>query len=117
MDTFAAESQPIVYVDTSEVRRGHLDELKATMDDLTEFVEANEPRLLGYHVYFSDDGDRMTAHTGTSRIKVSSPEKDTYTRRSGRATSSLEPARRRYDTRSVGQGLTHRGHTDREGPR
>jgi hypothetical protein len=60
MDTFAAESQPIVYVDTSEVRRGRLDELKAAMDDLTEFVEANEPRLLGYQVYFSDDGDRMT---------------------------------------------------------
>ena len=30
------------------------------MDDLTEFVEANEPRLLAYNVYFSDDGARMT---------------------------------------------------------
>jgi hypothetical protein len=60
MQTFAAESRPIVYVDTSEVRTGRLEELKIAMDDLTEFVEANEPRLLAYNVYFGDDGDRMT---------------------------------------------------------
>jgi len=53
-------SQPIVYVDTSEVRAGRLTELKAAMDDLTQFVEASEPRLLAYNVYFSDDGGRMT---------------------------------------------------------
>jgi hypothetical protein len=53
-------SQPIVYVDTSEVRAGRLEELKAAMDALTQFVEANEPQLLGYNVYFSDDGTRMT---------------------------------------------------------
>jgi hypothetical protein len=53
-------SQPIVYVDTSEVRDGRLQELKAAMEDLTQFVAANEPRLLAYNVYFSDDGARMT---------------------------------------------------------
>ena len=53
-------SDPIVYVDTSEVRSGRLDELKAAMAELTRFVEANEPRLLAYHVYFSDDDARMT---------------------------------------------------------
>jgi len=53
-------SQPIVYIDTSEVRAGRLQELKAAMDDLAKFVEANEPRLLAYNVYFSDDGDRMS---------------------------------------------------------
>ncbi len=52
--------QPIVYVDTSEVRAGRLEELKAAMDDLKMFVEANEPQLLAYNVYFSDDGTRMT---------------------------------------------------------
>ena len=53
-------SQLIVYVDTSEVREGRLEELKAAMADLAEFVEANEPQLLAYHVYFTDDGARMT---------------------------------------------------------
>jgi hypothetical protein len=30
------------------------------MDDLVHFVEVNEPRLLAYNVYFTDDGTRMT---------------------------------------------------------
>ncbi|MFC8799272.1 hypothetical protein ACFT2C_16175 [Promicromonospora sp. NPDC057138] len=60
MQSFVGIAQPIVYVDTSEVRTGRLEELKAAMDDLAEFVEANEPRLLAYNVYFSDDGARMT---------------------------------------------------------
>lgn len=60
MQPVAAEYKPIVYVDTSEVHAGRLEELQAAMDDLTKFVEANEPRLLAYNVYFSDAGDRMT---------------------------------------------------------
>ena len=52
--------ETIVYVDTSDVREGALDELKAGMKELVEFVEANEPRLIAYNVYFSDDGTRMT---------------------------------------------------------
>lgn len=52
--------QPIVYIDTSEVRPGRLEELKAAMTDLALFVQANEPQLLAYHVYFSDDGTRMS---------------------------------------------------------
>ena len=60
MENLAGKSQLIVYVDTSEVRAGRLEELKAAMADLAEFVEANEPRLLAYNVYFSDDGARMT---------------------------------------------------------
>ncbi len=50
----------IVYVDTSEVREGALNDLKAAIDELAAFVEANEPRLISYNVYFSDDGTRMT---------------------------------------------------------
>ena len=37
---------PIVYVDTSDVRAGRLAELRAAMAELTDFVEANESRLL-----------------------------------------------------------------------
>ena len=53
-------SDEIVYVDTSDVREGALEELKAAMKELVSFVEANEPRLIAYNVYFSDDGTRMT---------------------------------------------------------
>ena len=53
-------SQPIAYLDTSEVRPGRLAELKVAMNDLERFVQANEPQLLAYDVYFSDDGTRMS---------------------------------------------------------
>ena len=50
----------IVYVDISEVREGALDELKAGLKNLVDFIEAKEPRLIAYNVYFSADGSRMT---------------------------------------------------------
>ena len=53
-------AQPIIYVDTSEVRPGRFDELKAAMDDLAQFVQTNEPQLLAYNVYFTADGTRMS---------------------------------------------------------
>ncbi|BCW65773.1 hypothetical protein NicSoilB4_05360 [Arthrobacter sp. NicSoilB4] len=50
----------VVYLDTSEVRPGKLGELKVAMADLASFVEANEPRIIAYNVYFSGDGSRMS---------------------------------------------------------
>lgn len=50
----------VVYLDTSDVQPGKLGELKAAMEDLARFVEANEPRAIAYNVYFSDDGTRMS---------------------------------------------------------
>lgn len=50
----------ILYVDVSDVRDGALEELQSAMKRLVEFIEANEPRLIAYNVYFSTDGSRMT---------------------------------------------------------
>jgi hypothetical protein len=53
-------SKALVYVDTSEVREGALEELKGAIEELAEFIEANVPQILAYNVYLSDDGSRMT---------------------------------------------------------
>ena len=53
-------SDAIVYTDTADVREGAAEELKAGMKELVDFVDANEPRLIAYNVYFSDDDTRMT---------------------------------------------------------
>jgi hypothetical protein len=53
-------SSPLIYIDTSDVRDGALEELKKAIRELAEFVDANEPRLIAYNVYFSDDGKQMT---------------------------------------------------------
>lgn len=50
----------VVYLDTSDVRPGKLAELKVAMAELAHFVEANEPRIIAYNVYFSGDGTRMS---------------------------------------------------------
>jgi hypothetical protein len=53
-------SQPLVYIDTSDVREGALQELNGAIGELVEFIEANEPHLIAYNVYLSDDGTQMT---------------------------------------------------------
>jgi len=50
----------ILYVDEADVRKGTLDELKPAIRRLVDFIEANEPRLIAYNVYFNDDESRMT---------------------------------------------------------
>ncbi|MFW6079242.1 MAG: putative quinol monooxygenase [Gemmatimonadota bacterium] len=50
---------PIVYIDTSEIRDGKLDEVKARVKGLAAFVEANNPHILSYGFFFDDDAGRM----------------------------------------------------------
>lgn len=51
------ESKPIIYIDRSEIREGKLEELKAAMKELVELVEVNEPQIIAYNVYFTEDGN------------------------------------------------------------
>ena len=53
-------SQPLVYVDTAQVRPGRVVELRAAISELAEFVEDNEPGLVSYSVYFAEDGEHMS---------------------------------------------------------
>jgi hypothetical protein len=53
-------SDLIMYVDTSDVREGALEELKPAIRELVHFVETHEPQLIAYNVYLSDDGARLT---------------------------------------------------------
>jgi len=52
--------QPLVYVDRSDVREGALEQLKDAIGALADFVEENEPQLISYTVYFSEDSRQMT---------------------------------------------------------
>lgn len=49
----------IVYLDTSVVTPGKLDELKVAVKELAEFVDAAEPRIVAYSVFFTADGTLM----------------------------------------------------------
>ena len=53
-------SEPILYIDSSTIRPGALEQVKSAIQELVAFVEANEPQLISYHFYFDEEGTRMT---------------------------------------------------------
>jgi hypothetical protein len=53
-------SGPIVYIDHSDIREGSLEELKAGVRRLVDFIEAREPQLVAYGFYIDEDAARMT---------------------------------------------------------
>lgn len=64
--------EPLIYIDCSLIREGKLEELKTAMNELVELVKANEPRLLAYNVYLTEDGTRMTVvhvHPDSASLK------------------------------------------------
>ena len=53
-------SDPLVVIDTSEIREGKLEEVKAALEELVAFVEANEVEPIAYNAYFDEGGTWMT---------------------------------------------------------
>ena len=50
----------IVYVDTSRIRDGKLEELKVAMKALAAFIEANNPRVISYGFFLDEDAASMS---------------------------------------------------------
>lgn len=50
----------IVYVDTSKIRGGKLDELKVAMRALVAFMEKRNPRVISYGFYLDEDAASMS---------------------------------------------------------
>lgn len=57
--TLGRVSEPLIVVDTSEIREGRLEELRAAVADMAAFVREHEPDPISYQVFFSADR-RMT---------------------------------------------------------
>jgi hypothetical protein len=53
-------SEPIVYIDHSDIREGSLEELKAGVQRLVDFIDAREPQLITYGFYIDDEAAKMT---------------------------------------------------------
>jgi hypothetical protein len=64
-------AEPLVYVDTSDVRDGAAESIRPAIEELVAFIETNEPELLAYSVYLSDDAKRMSVvhvHTDSGSL-------------------------------------------------
>ena len=53
-------SEPIVYIDRSEIRAGSLDELEAGVRRLVDFIDVREPQLISYGFYIDEATSTMT---------------------------------------------------------
>jgi hypothetical protein len=53
-------SEPIVYIDHSDIREGSLEELKAGIQRLVDFIEAREPQLISYGFYIDEAAAKLT---------------------------------------------------------
>ena len=49
-------AEPFVYIGTWTIKPGKEDEARKRMSEIADFVETNEPRMIGFHVYSGDDG-------------------------------------------------------------
>lgn len=52
-------SDRIVYIDTSEIHDGKLEEVKAAVKELAAFIETDNPHILSYGFFFDDAASRM----------------------------------------------------------
>lgn len=65
-------SGPVIYVDTSEVREGRLEDVKTGIAELAGVVEREEPRLLSYAVFLDQEERHMSViHTHSDVASLS----------------------------------------------
>jgi hypothetical protein len=50
-------SQPFAYVGTWTIKAGKEEEAKTFLSEHAAFIEANEPRMIAFHVYFNEEGN------------------------------------------------------------
>ena len=53
-------ADPLIAIDSSEIREGKIGEVKTRLSELVEFVEANEDEPIAYGIYIDEGGTRMT---------------------------------------------------------
>ena len=53
-------SEPFVFITTSKIKEGKLDEYRAFTRKSVEIIHANEPRLIAFSTYINEDGTKAT---------------------------------------------------------
>jgi hypothetical protein len=50
---------PFIFIATNRLKEGKLDAEKERVPGLSDFIEANEPRLIAFNEYADDDGEEV----------------------------------------------------------
>ena len=51
---------PFIYVGTTTIKAGKLDEARKRIAELVDFVETNEPRMIAFHCFLDEEGSKLT---------------------------------------------------------
>jgi hypothetical protein len=49
-------SEPFIFIGIHSLKEGKLEDFKKYEQELVELVEANEPRLIAFHIFLNQDG-------------------------------------------------------------
>jgi quinol monooxygenase YgiN len=52
-------SGPFIFIATNRLKPGKLDDERARVRPLVDFIEANEPRLIAFNEYVNEDGTEV----------------------------------------------------------
>jgi hypothetical protein len=55
----AAMTGPFIFIATNRLKPGKLEDERKRVPELCDFIEANEPRLIAFNEYASDDGTEV----------------------------------------------------------
>jgi quinol monooxygenase YgiN len=53
-------SGPFIFIGTYTIHSGKLEETKKHLQEVTDIVETNEPRLIGFDFYLDEEGNKVT---------------------------------------------------------
>ncbi len=53
-------SEAFIYVGTTAIKPGKLEEARKGLAEVIDFVETNEPRLIAFHTYLDEEGSKLT---------------------------------------------------------
>jgi quinol monooxygenase YgiN len=53
-------SEAFIYVGTTAIKPGKLEEARKGLAEVIDFVETNEPRLIAFHMYLDEEGSKLT---------------------------------------------------------
>jgi hypothetical protein len=52
-------SGPFIFIATNKLKEGKLEDERARVPGLSDFIEANEPRLIAFHEYADENGSEV----------------------------------------------------------
>jgi hypothetical protein len=55
----APVSEPFIFIATNKLREGKLEDERGRVPGLSDFIEANEPRLIAFNEYANEDGTEV----------------------------------------------------------